>query len=193
MSASDQIARFVRKIVAPLERRVRLAISRGLVELVDDSTTCQTLQVSLRADELRDDAERFQQFGFTSHPPVGSEVLVLSVAGNTDHPIVAAVEDRATRPTGLAEGESAQYTAQNGKRVYCKSDGSVELGTSPSDFVALAALVDARMTAIETALNNFVTAYNGHGHGGGGTTPPAVPAVPVVPGSSAAATEVKAK
>lgn len=201
MRAQDQIARFVRKLVAPLERRVRVAIARGIVELVNDTTRCQTLQVSVRSDELRDDAEHFQQFGFTSHPPVGSEAVVLSVGGASDHPIVVAVEDRNTRPTDLAEGESAQYTAQDGKRVYCKSDGTVNLGTEPDDFVALAPVTLSEHQAVLAELNTLkaaIAAAAGTEAGAGGlggmtALNGALSAWPAWTPASVAATEVKAK
>lgn len=160
MDATTFVRAF-RKLVAPLERRVKLMVNRAVVNLVDDSQNLQILQVGLRADELLDDVERFGQYGFTSNPPANSEAVVVAVGGALDHPIAVAVEDRNTRPTDLAEGESCLYTAQNGKRVYNKADGSIELGTSPTDFAALKTPTRANDDALKNSIAQLRSAIAG--------------------------------
>ncbi len=142
----------ISKLIAPLQRRVRLMVARAVVELVDDSKKMQSLQISIRADEERADVERFQQYGITSVPKAGAEALVLMVGGSTDHPVVIAVDDRRYRPKGLQEGEVALYTLADAVRVLCKADGKIELGTSPTQYAALANLVKAELDKIQTTL-----------------------------------------
>lgn len=170
-----------------IARRVSLLVSRGVVQRVDDAKTCQTLQVSLLADELRDDVERFEAYGVTSHPLVGAEVIFLSVGGNRSHGVVVAVSDRRSRPTGLAEGDVCLYTT-NGERVYLSdADDLVHLGAkSAADFVALATETNSRLSAIESFLASHIHAGV---TAGAGTTGVAAGAPS---GNSVAATKVKA-
>jgi phage baseplate assembly protein V len=106
----DDLARAVGRLIGPLKRRVLLAIARGVVELVDDDKGLQTLQVSLLDDEVDDGVERFQQYGFSSHPIRGAELVTVCPGGDRAHAIVIAVDDRRYRLQGLAEGEVALYT-----------------------------------------------------------------------------------
>lgn len=195
MNGQDFI-RGVRRLTAPLERRCRLMIARAIVELVDDTKTCQTLQLTIRADQLRSDVERFQQYGMSSVPQAEAEALVVMVSGSTDHPIVLAVEDRRYRPTSLAEGEVCVYTLQNGIRVHCKADGTVLLGTTPTAFVALAPNTESRLAALESfawghthlvSTTGTATAQSGTAAAQAGVTTLNNPAAPVT------AAEVKAK
>ncbi len=100
----------VERLLWPLRRRVLLMVGRGVVRLVDDAPGRQTLQVEALAGEILD-AERFQPYGLTAHPPGGSEAVVLAVGGMRQHPIVVAAEDRSVRPRDLPPGTVALYTA----------------------------------------------------------------------------------
>jgi phage baseplate assembly protein V len=192
---------FARRIVAPVMRQVRLLISRGVVELVNDSLKCQGLQVSLLADELRDNVERFEDYGMTSHPFTGSEVLYLSVGGNRSLGVAVRVLDRRYRPKSMGEGDVCLFT-NNGERVYIESSGDiVNLGAkSAADFVALADDVKSELDAVKTDLDNLKTACASHTHPTAALGLPSVPGpppadfslfVPHTPGS-VAATKVKA-
>lgn len=93
----------------PLSDRIRMAIGRGLVKLVDDTKKAQAMQIELLADESHDQVERFQQYGFTANPHPEAEALTVSVGGLRSHSIVIAVEDRRYRLKGLQTGECALY------------------------------------------------------------------------------------
>lgn len=151
------------RILDPIRRRVRLLISRGsLTAPADDSQGTQRVDVALLADEERTGISRVQQYGFTSVPPKDSEVVCLAVGGVREHLVVIAVDASALRPTGLKEGESALWTKKHGVRVLGSDDGHVDLGTTPSDFVALAAKVKAELDAIKAdldALKNHATTH----------------------------------
>jgi len=178
----------VRKVVAPLERRVRLMVARGVINRVTDTTKTQTVQVNLLADEVRDGVERPQQYGFTSRPFAGAEAVFLAVGGSRDHGVIVATDDRRYRPLTLAEGEVALYTHQ-GILVVLKVGQVVELGPSPTDFVALAPNTENRLAALESfALQ--------HMHPTAALGPPSVATPPPVlntPPAPVAATKVKAK
>ena len=97
--------RDLERAIAPLHRRVMLAIGRAVLRQADDAGGAQRLQVSLLAGETRGEVERFQDYGFSSHPIAGAEAVVVSVGGNRDNPVAVVVADRRSRPQGLAAGE----------------------------------------------------------------------------------------
>ncbi len=100
----------VKRALDPMLRRVMLMVGRAVLELVNDASKVQSAQVSLLDDEVRDNVERFQNYGFTSVPEAGAEGVAVSVAGNRDHIILVAVDDRRYRKLGMLPGEVAVYT-----------------------------------------------------------------------------------
>lgn len=113
------MVRMFNKLIQPYARRIRLSVSRGIVRLVNDALKIQEVQISLLADETRDQVERFQNYGLTSVPLSGAEGVFLSVGGSRDHGIVIAIDDRRYRLKGLAAGEVALYDDQ-GQAIHLK-------------------------------------------------------------------------
>lgn len=93
--------------IRDLSNRVMMMFSRGVVRGVTDSNGRQQLQVELLKDELRDDIEHMQNYGFTSHA-TGGDVAVAFIGGNREQGIVLAVDDRRYR-ISLKPGEVAMY------------------------------------------------------------------------------------
>ncbi len=91
----------VSRSIAAMGRRLRLMVDRALVRIVTDSLGRQNLQVQSLADETNDDVERFQNYGFTSVPPVGSEAVVVAVGGRRGGLVAIAVEDKGSRPVAV--------------------------------------------------------------------------------------------
>ncbi len=167
-------------MIAPLKRRVMLMVSRGVVSLVNDGLKLQGLQVELLAGEVADDVERFQEYGFTSVPASGAEVIALAVGGNRSHLVVIACDDRRYRPGGMVAGEVAVY-AKFGSKIVLKASGDVEI-TPASGKVKVTGDVEASVDlkdAIGT-IQAMRDAYNGHKHeeSGGGTT--LIPDTPMI-------------
>ena len=104
------VIRVVERLLAPLRRRVMLMIGRGVVRLVDDTHRRQRVQVEALSGEILDDVERWQQYGFTSHPPVGSEAVVLALGGMRQHSAAVVVEDAPRRLYSRNEGSVSLYT-----------------------------------------------------------------------------------
>jgi phage baseplate assembly protein V len=164
----------------------------------------QALQVSLLADQTADDVEHFQPYGFTSSPPAGSEAVVVSIGGNTDHLIAVVVTDRSSRLAGLLTKDSAIYT-DDGNKVHCKSaDGSIAAVPSSSGLVHLGADAGAEFVALAdkvlTELQSIKSDFDAHTHAAGTlqdsvpapcTGATATPTAMTAP-SSVAATKVKA-
>ncbi len=152
---SRTLAMTVRKLIAPLANRVRLLVSRGVVHIVNDKLKLQGVQVELHEDELHDDVEHFQEYGFTSHVKPGkAEAVFLSVGGNRSAGIVICVVDRNFRPKDLAEGDVCLYT-ENGERVYLNfADDIVHLGAKDADdFLAKTTETKANDDALKADLD----------------------------------------
>lgn len=115
-------------MLGPMLRRLRLAVGRAVVTLVNDGLKLQGVQVALLADEVRDSVERFQNYGLTSHPHAGAEAIVVSVGGNRNHPVVICVDDRRYRLKSLAPGEVALYSDE-GDWVWFKRGRTIEINT----------------------------------------------------------------
>lgn len=102
-------SRDLARILGPILHRIDMMTARGFLVSVNDANGVQTMQVGVLADEIVDDAERFQSYGVSSVPPAGGDVLLLFVQGNRDHPIIVTTNDRISRPTGLRVGEVEVY------------------------------------------------------------------------------------
>ena len=107
--------------VKPLADRVQMMIGRAIVAGVDDAPGVQALQIELLADETHDDVERFQNYGFGSHPFEGAEGVAVFTGGLRSRGIVIAVEDRRYRMK-LDQGEVAIFDDW-GQTVHLKRDG----------------------------------------------------------------------
>ncbi|MBI1321343.1 MAG: phage baseplate assembly protein V [Candidatus Hydrogenedens sp.] len=145
-------------------QRVRLALARAVLNLVDDTTPLQTLQVGLLAEETRGYVEYFHPYGLTTHPVPGAEVAMLFLAGNRDHPVAVAVADRRSRVTGLKEGEVCLYSkwlqrlsydelgqvelvTAHGQRILLGEGGQVDITTASGSRVVMDGAGDVAITA----------------------------------------------
>ena len=110
-----------------LRRRVQLMIGRAVLTVVNDSTPLQTVQVEALPGEIIDGAERFQMYGFTSHPKPGADALVLSVGGIRQHPVIL-IDDRRRRMKEIwPKARSAIYGPEDDQYIKLKADGSIEI------------------------------------------------------------------
>lgn len=114
------------KFLAPLRRRVAHIVERAVVHLVNDALKMQGLQIGVLADEELDRVERFQEYGFTSHPHPGAEAIVVALGGTRNRAVVVAVDDRRYRLVGLAAGEVALYSDE-GDKIVLKRGNVIEI------------------------------------------------------------------
>jgi len=181
--------RVIKKMLEPIQRRVMLMIAPATITAVDDSKAIQKLQIKLGKDEVRENINHIQQYGFTSHPKPQSECAVIFVGGNRDHGLVIAVDDSRYRLKSIGEGEVALYSDEGdvihlkrGNKIEIKSATSVRIDapdTTITGNVSIAGNVSvAGTTAVEGALSSSTsvtdststmqamrTIYNGHKHG----------------------------
>lgn len=99
-------------------------IGRGRVTVSNDTGSVQVLQLRLGPLEVRDSTPRLAEFGFTSRPPVGADAVLVFVGGDRTNGVVVATGHQASRPTGLAEGESMVYDLF-GKFIHFTEDGGI--------------------------------------------------------------------
>jgi phage gp45-like len=121
----------IRQIDARIRRHmsgIRLAF-RGVVTLAKAAGAVQLVQFDGLSGEKLQDAELFQQFGFTSNLPKGTMGIVLPIGGKTAHGIIIATEHGSYRLKTLASGEAAIYN-QWGDYVALKADRRMEVVSS---------------------------------------------------------------
>ena len=116
----------VQKMLGPVSNRIKLMVARGVLKRTNDKGGLQTAQVSLLEDELRDNVERVQDYGFTSNPLGGAEAITIFVGGNRDHGLIIKVDDRRYRLKGLKGGEVALYTDE-GDYAWFKRENKTEV------------------------------------------------------------------
>lgn len=198
---SRTISDLVTGMIAPLKRRVSLMITRAVIKSVNDAGGIQALQISLYKDEIRDQFERFQNYGFTSNPKPGAEACSVFFGGDRGNGIVVAIEDRRYRLRGLESGEVAIYTDE-GDKIVLKRNNTIEIDThtlnvnattkvnitspevdisgdlkvtgniSAANVAASAAMTGATVADSTGSMDTIRTKYNSHTHPGGLTPSP---------------------
>lgn len=114
------------KNIKALRERIFLLIGRAVLAAVDDSGKRQRIQFSALKGEVKDSVERVQEYGFTSVPLPGAQVLFASISGNRDHPVAFAVDDPRYRLNGLAPGEAAVFTHE-GTCIILRNGNKIEM------------------------------------------------------------------
>ncbi|WP_346666325.1 phage baseplate assembly protein V [uncultured Mailhella sp.] len=115
-------------IMERVRQLMRDGVARAVLNVVDDEGNMQRVQISLLEDEVIDDVERFQDYGFTSVPEEGAEATVVFVGADRSHPIVVVADDRRVRKKGLKPGEVAVYH-KNGDFIHLKNENEIEVKT----------------------------------------------------------------
>lgn len=99
-------------------------LARGTVSAADGTKKMRTVQVRLLADEVRDDLEHVEPYGFTSEPldDEQPEAFAAFFGGDRSHGIVFCVADRRFRLKPLKPGEVAIYD-DVGQKIVLRRDG----------------------------------------------------------------------
>jgi phage baseplate assembly protein V len=95
-----------------LGQRLQALVGVGKVSLVDDSGVVQLVQVKLGPLEIHDAAPNSQQYGFSSNPPVGTDVVMLFIGGDRSNGVVIATGNQSLRKTGLMPGDASLYDSR---------------------------------------------------------------------------------
>ena len=111
-------------VIERLYRCVMLAFGRGRITFVDDSGAVQKLQVRFGSMEIIDNMPAPHDYGYTCHPPIGSDVFASFLGGNRSNGLVVSIGSQAYRMKNLASGEVAIYDAL-GQSVHLTQVGIV--------------------------------------------------------------------
>nr|DAO38215.1 MAG TPA: baseplate assembly protein V [Caudoviricetes sp.] len=125
MNSLAKLAQKTRQAAQTVSDGIRQAF-RGRLALTQADTPTQRVQVQGLADETLQDLEQLQQFGFTSHAPAGTDVVVIPLGGDTSHGIVVAAEHGSYRIKNLRPGEVAVYD-QSGSSIVLKNGRLIEV------------------------------------------------------------------
>lgn len=144
---------------------------RGKLTLTQAGEPIQRVQVAGLADETLQDIEQLQQFGFTSHAPANTDVIVIPLGGDTSHGIVIASEHGSFRVKNLQSGEVAVYD-ESGSSIVLKQGKLIEINC---DTLHIKAATQVKIDTPEIKASAVLTAQgqiNGNGglaiSGGGG-------------------------
>lgn len=133
-------ARLLARALGKLERRIKAKLRsiarRGTLAKITTDGDRQTVQTKGLADDVRDDVEYFEPYGFTSGAPAGSECVILNIGADTAHGVAIMAGGREYRLAGVGEGEVALYH-RDGAAVVLRNDGSVEVYGSQGQPVRL--------------------------------------------------------
>ncbi|MGX8940729.1 phage baseplate assembly protein V [Symbiopectobacterium sp. Eva_TO] len=118
----------MKNALAMLQRGLSRLWSRVLVQRLDSTKACQTVDAGLLAGEVKHGVEYLEPYGFTSTAHSGAEGVALFLAGDRSHGIVINVADRRYRLKGLKSGEVAIYTDE-GDSIVLKRGRLIEATT----------------------------------------------------------------
>jgi phage baseplate assembly protein V len=85
------------------------------LKMVNDGSKMQSIQATGLDGEVFESVERFEPYGFTSHPK-GGEAIGLPIGGDRSHMIVLNPGDRGVRKGGGAPGDVVMYN-ENGDSI----------------------------------------------------------------------------
>lgn len=124
-------------------------VTRAAVRSTNDAGATQTATVETHRHVERTDVEILGQFGVSSRPPAGGEMVVMAVGGDQGDLVGLPVQAPSNRLGGLEEGESALHN-HKGDRVHVKADGTVE-GKSSKRFY-----FKVKQTVLEWLLDRII-------------------------------------
>jgi len=108
-------------IIRGAYNKIRNMLARGIVQLIKDSNGVQLAQVTLMADEVSDDLDHPQEYGFTSLAPANSECLAAFFGGEREHGTIITVYNRSARPKTILQVGDAMIYDNRGNKIWIKN------------------------------------------------------------------------
>ena len=91
-------------------------IRRFFLHAVDNETPSMQAQIETAADQVHNDVEVLETYGFSASPPEEiEEGLSAHVGGHADHGVIIGFFDKIFRPKNLNRGEVVVYNKWGGK------------------------------------------------------------------------------
>lgn len=116
------------RLLGGLQRGLSNMLVRAVVRHLDTRSKNQMLQIQMLSDELKDNIEHLEPYGFTSAPLMGAEAFAAFPDGDRSHGVVLVVADRRYRIKGLKPGEVAIYSDE-GDSIILKRGNKIEVNT----------------------------------------------------------------
>ena len=126
----------IKRIVTPMKNAIKGLVSRSIVKSVDDTGEIQSLQLELCSGELKDGVKRYQNYGFSSNPPIESEGVAVLVGASKHDCIAVNVENRKFRFKNMKSGEVVLYTDE-GDSIAFKRDHKIMIDASEGGHVQI--------------------------------------------------------
>ena len=121
-------------------KALKSLVFRGTIKRVNDGMQMQSLTVEGYAGEEDSDVEKFEPYGFTSNPPVSSEVICFRLGGEREHTIAIMGTQRGKRVKGKLPGVSTHY-GFDGQAVTCGLLGNITIVPTLAGVVSIGAEV----------------------------------------------------
>lgn len=115
MGIKEEFQRFI----APIKRSISLILGRALLSAVNDTNNIQLVKVTLFADEVKENVEHIQPYGFTSVPNAGAEVLMGFIGGRKEQAIAIVIGDSRQRIHNMSTGDVALHR-EAGENIWIK-------------------------------------------------------------------------
>jgi phage baseplate assembly protein V len=152
-------------VLSKLVHRIEMLLVKALVSVVDDTNDIQLVKFTSLADDTEDGIERLQNYGMSSVPPKGGEMMVGYLNGNRDHGVVLVIDSGVYRPRGLNDGEAVFYSL-HGQTVLLDENGDCVFNSGTQTSVQYEAL-QAAYEELQGRWNVFANSYT-PGQGGAG-------------------------
>lgn len=175
------MSEFTEGIKRAIRFRIGQMVSRILLTAIDDTGLDARGSVShqrvdgdtFASGGTNRNASRFQDYGVTSVPLVGSEGIALQIGGSQSRLAIINVDDPRHRPTNLAAGEVQIYTdeglvlhAKRGRIVELAGNAiAIDAGSGNADLNASAAVnIDGATVVITGSITLEGKAWATHTH-----------------------------
>ncbi len=166
MSAASHAERIFRRVQNLFQ------VGSSTTAALDDGNA-QTVQIKTAGAVTRDKVSLLYSFGFSSSPPIGSDLVVLNVAGDSSNGLVIATGHKASRQRGLTPGQVVVYDAA-GSTILLDGKGGIVITPKAGTTTFNGAVVitgDATIGGVHFLEHDHGNVQNGNGV----TGPPANP------------------
>lgn len=117
----------------------------------------QRCQIYLNQYETMDNIHSLQLFGFASAMPVGTDCVVVTMAGDNSNGCVIASGNNTLRPLNMASGEAQIYDSV-GQKIYLSQTGGVtSINIVGGQKVVITASIEVDVTAPSVVVTGNLT------------------------------------
>ena len=108
---------------------INTILTEGIQTSLDDSDEMQLVTVNIAEDEVIANADRLQQYGFSSNPPNESGTLIGCINGDKENPVIILSDTSDKRPIDNPSGDVIVWHI-SGTKIHLKDDGSIFIESS---------------------------------------------------------------